>query len=371
MKLLPILAAASLFTAVTTVVPAGSAAAAQATPPPPAEAPAPPPPGAPPPGDPLGPDLYAAIRTGNVPAVKSLIAQGAQLEGRNWLGITPLIWASAVGNEASCSELIKAGAKVDAPSRYGTALSFAAMAGHSTIVRLLLDSGATANPERTDDISPLMTAAESGSLPVVHGLLAHKAAVNARDYNGLTPLMFAARRGQTEAARLLLDAGAKVNAKDSQGRTALMHAAMNGHAGCTSLLIARHAAVSTRNSGKETALHLAARYSGSVEVARALIRAGADRAAIDAKGRTACRIAVAHENRAFAVATLPVRTPLPRTTAKQTDLPVQARQAALRSLPLIESSARNFAEKAACVSCHHEGLGLMTTALAGKRGFFL
>jgi hypothetical protein len=181
--------------------------------------------------------------------------------------------------------------------------------------------------------------------------------------------MFAARRGQTEAARLLLDAGAKVDARDSQGRTALMYASINGHPGCTSLLLSRRASVNARDTSKDTSLLLAARYSGNVDVARALVRAGADRTALDTKGQNACRIAIAHENRAFAAASLPVRQPLPRVVRNPANLGQQARQAALRSLPLIESSSRRFAAQAACVSCHHEGLGLMASGLARKRGF--
>jgi ankyrin repeat protein len=366
MRLLSTSTAVSLLAAFSAVTVSGGAVFAQeAAPPPTAAGPA----SAPPPGDPLGPDLYAAVRTANIPEIKKLVAGGARLEGRNWLGITPLLWASAIGNREVCATLIDAGAKVDAPSRYGTALSAAAMGGHTSVVRLLLDHGASANPERTDDISPLMMAAEIGDLEMVRLLLAHKAVVNMRDFNGVTPLMFAARRGQTATAKLLLQSGAKINAADTQGRTALMYAALNGHAECTSFLVTGHAAVNARDHNKDTALHLAARYSGDTAVAQALVRAGADRAAVDAKGRTACRIAVAHSNRGFAAMTLPVSQALPKTAVKQVSLAEQARSAALRGLPRIESSARRFASQAACVSCHHEGLGLMTSGLAKKRGF--
>ncbi|MES2463717.1 MAG: ankyrin repeat domain-containing protein [Armatimonadota bacterium] len=362
-------AATSIFAVLTTLMVPNALALAQTLPESAANSPAAKPPEAPPPGDPLGPDLYAAIRTGNIAGIKSLVAKGAQLEGRNWLGITPLIWAATSGNTASCAALIDAGAKVDTPSRYGTALSSAAMTGHTAIVRLLLAHGATANPERTDDISPLMTAAEVGNLETMRLLLTHKAAVNAQDFNGVTPLMFAARRGQTAAARLLLDSGAKINAQDNLGKTALMYASMNGHPGCTSLFIARHATVNARDKSKETALLLAARYAGNVSVARSLVRAGADRTATDSRGRNACRVAVDHENREFAAVALPPGKTLSGTSRPQTSLAEQARSAALRSLPRIETSARRFASQAACVSCHHEGLGLMTTGLAKKRGF--
>src|SRR5262249_23099849 len=50
-------------------------------------------------------------------------------------------------------------------------------------------------------------------------------------------------------------------------------------------------------------------------------------------------------------------------------LPARAGKAAATSLALIESGTKKFTDQAACVSCHHQGLGLMATGMAKERGF--
>ncbi len=323
--------------------------------------------GGPPPGDPLGPDLFIAIRTGTAADVKAVLAKGAKLEATNWLGFRPLMWAASLGKQEACAALLDAGANVNAPSHYGTALSFAVMSGNARLVEFLLGRGAKLTEDRADGITPLMSAADSGHVEVVRMLLARgKANVNAKDFDGATAIHFAARRGKTTAARLLIEAGADVNATDGHGRTALMYAAMNGYPACTALLLAHRASLNARDRAGNTALLLAARYAGEPQVIGALLRGGADPSLKDAKGRSAFDVALAHENRAAAAAIRP-RGLLPAADSKEL-LPRRARRAVALSLPLLERGAKTFSRQAACTSCHHQGLGLMATGLAKERG---
>ena len=323
----------------------------------------------PPPGDPLGPDLFIAIRTGGAADVKAVLAKGAKLEAPNWLGIRPLMWAALLGKQDVCAALLDAGADVNAASHYGTALSFAEMGGNAKVVALLLDRGAKLTDDRSDSITPLMTAADSGHVEVVRLLLARtRPDVNAKDYDGSTALHFAARRGKTEAARLLIEAGADVNATDNHGRTALMYAAMNGYRPSTALLLGRRATVDAKDRAGNTALLLATRYAGEPQVIAALLQGGADASVKDAKGRSAVDIALSRENRA-AAAVLRPNGLLPASDGKDAaPLPLRARRAVALSLPLLEGATKTFSTKAACTSCHHQGLGLMATGLAKERG---
>jgi len=354
--------------------PTGSAKPPSATPAPAAAAPQ----GPPPPGDPLGPDLFVAVGSGRTADIKAAIAKGAKVEGRNWLEITPLIWAAMIGNEPACAALLDAGADVNTSSRFGNPLAFAEMSGNASLVRLLLDRGAKMADDRADGITPLMTAAESGRADALRLLLKHApaGAVNAADADGTTPLMYAARRGQTETARTLLQAGAKVDARDIHGRTALMYAAQGGHAADAALLIRNKAEVNAKDKSGDTALLLAARYHGDQKVFAALLLGGADRGLKDGKGRTAYDLAITKENPA-APALLPAAR-LSRTSAAAdaadagsdaASLPAQSRRAVERSLPLIERSTKTFSERATCTSCHHQGIGLMATGVARERGF--
>jgi ankyrin repeat protein len=324
-------------------------------------------PAGPPPGDPLGPDLFIAIRNNNLADVKAVLAQGAKTEAPNWLGFTPLMWAAVLGNEPACEALITAGANVNAPSRFGNVLAYAELGGNVNVVRLLFRHGAKLSKDRLDNISPVMTAAGSGRHEALRLLLAAKGAeINAQDDTGATALVHAARRGQTESARILLDAGANVNTPDKHGRTALMYAARNGYPACTALLLARRALVNTRDKSGDTALLLAARYAGDPQVVRALLQAGADNNVKDGKSRSAFDTAVARENHAAATA---LRTVAASTTRPSLPARTSATAAAERGLSLIERSTKTFSTQAACVSCHHQGMGLMASGLARERGF--
>jgi ankyrin repeat protein len=324
----------------------------------------------PPPGDPLGPDLFMAIGKRDSATVKALLAKGAKPDGRNWLNMTPLMWAAATGNTAACADLLAAGANIDASCQFGTSLSFAEMGGSRETLRFLIDKGAKLTDDRVDGITPIMTAAETGRVEVIRMLLAQfKPDVNAQDVDGSTALIFAARRGQTAAARALLDVGAKADLTDSHGRTALMYAALNGYPATAQLLMGRGAAVNARDKAGNTALTLAARYAGSPDVLRALLKGGADKTAKDAKGRTALDIALARQNAAAVSAIRPGGAARLVKHEQADPLPQRARTAAQTSITLIEKATAKFASQAACMSCHHQGVGLMATGMAKERGF--
>ena len=65
---------------------------------------------------------------------------------------------------------------------------------------------------RADGMTPIAYAAVRGHLSVMRVLLEHHADVNLADSGGNSPLLHAAMRGRTTAVRLLLESGANVNA---------------------------------------------------------------------------------------------------------------------------------------------------------------
>jgi ankyrin repeat protein len=84
------------------------------------------------------------------------------------------------------------------------------LAGHATVVRLLLERGADVNArEREKGATPLHLAASWGRSEVVLVLLEHGADVNARNHAGQTPLAVALENNQEEAAALLRARGAR------------------------------------------------------------------------------------------------------------------------------------------------------------------
>ena len=308
-----------------------------------------------------GQDLFLAIDHRNSAEVSRLIRKGADTNARNGLEFTPLALAAGSHQPDVMRLLLDAGAKHDVDTTYGTPLLFAAMGAHAEGAKILLDKGARVNSSRSDGTTVLMMAANAGVPPVVAELLKRGAKVDAQATSGMDALSLAARNGHTEVGRMLLESGADANHRDAEGRTPLMHAAMSGHAAFVRLLLAQGAKVDLRDAGGRTALLLAASYGDYPETVAALLEAGAERTVKTSEGATAGQIA---RYRGFDQAA---------KTLGAEDLPARATRtpgkAVAASLKKIQASMRAFDKRAACLSCHHQGLGRMTLAAAQSQGF--
>ena len=163
---------------------------------------------APPPDSPVA---DAAMR-GDVAAVRSLIDQGADVNGAQGDGMTALHWAAENGSAATAELLLSAGANLSAVTRLGgyTPLHLAAKAGSAGVVQAFLE--AEADPRATTTTgaaTPLHFAAAAGSGDAVKALIDHGADPNAPGSAwGQTPLMFAAAADRVGAIHALVSGGA-------------------------------------------------------------------------------------------------------------------------------------------------------------------
>ncbi len=207
-------------------------------------------------------------------------------------GSTPLHKAAYQGQLIVAEFLLANGADVGGKNRSGqTPLHVAAASGHKSMVELLLNHQAGVEAVDYNGNTPLHLAAEHGYRSVVETLLAHAAAVNARNMSGSTPLLLASANGFKSVAELLLAHGADINATTANtgqtafSGTALCIAAMRGDQPLVELLLAKGAQVDAKDKDGCTPLLLATKgnYSGIVEL---LLAKGADVNAEDAQGRT-------------------------------------------------------------------------------------
>jgi len=109
-------------------------------------------------------------------------------------------------------------------------LHLAAQAGHSKVVRALLDLGAIANQVDKNGSTPLMYAMLGTNKEIASLLIEKGADPNTQDHQGQTPLMYACRGVSPIVCTVLLNQSSiDLDARDNEGMTALMHAASDGN----------------------------------------------------------------------------------------------------------------------------------------------
>ncbi len=125
-------------------------------------------------------------------------------------GWTPLMIAAAERHSETVAILLAAGADVNKRNRLGrTALMFAAFYGDVRIAKALLDHGADVDAVDGETSRPaLAAAAMNGHLEVVRLLLDKGADTSIRDREGSTALGWAKKRGFTAVSNLLEARGA-------------------------------------------------------------------------------------------------------------------------------------------------------------------
>jgi ankyrin repeat protein len=232
-----------------------------------------------------------AARADDLPAVRKLIKEQADVNRAANDGASALLWAAFHSSEEMTKALLAAGAVVDAANHYGvTPLLQASRNGDVSVIKALLDAGADATRWHPEGETPLMAASRTGHVDAVKLLLSHGSFVNAADpFQEETALMWASAEGQVEVVKALLAAGADPNLKahvsliterknadhPSGGFTALMFAARNGHEDVVRALVAGGADLKLTNADGATATVVAI-VNDRFDLAKELLDLGAD-----------------------------------------------------------------------------------------------
>ncbi|KAI1427614.1 ankyrin repeat-containing domain protein [Xylaria sp. FL1777] len=222
--------------------------------------------------------LHLSASAGHAEIIRSLVAEGAELESctaRRW---TPLHegWKYPECLEA----LLDGGANIDAISEDSTVLYIATWNGELESVKLLISRGADIEVTcefpgmRHSNFTPLLAAVWNGHHEIVRALLKAGANVRARGPNKETALHLAVSRPSKPMIQALLEYNLELDVQDDTGVTPLLRAINNKTpVSLIKLLVNRGAGLDVR--GRRHVPLAYAISKGQTEIAEYLISAGA------------------------------------------------------------------------------------------------
>lgn len=187
--------------------------------------------------------LHRGAHLGDVEAIRSLVAAGAELEQRDGNGRTPAHVAAFASNDAALEALAAAGADMNAlDDQVYDVLTIAAVANDPDMVSLALRLGN--RPDLTTSVydgTALIAAAHLGHQEVVRRLIAGGAPLDHVNNLGWTALIEAVILGDggpdhIETVRALVMAGADRSIADREGMTPLQHAEARGFEAIATIL---------------------------------------------------------------------------------------------------------------------------------------
>ncbi|WP_244521425.1 ankyrin repeat domain-containing protein [Bauldia litoralis] len=180
--------------------------------------------------------LHKAAHEGDVDAIRTLVAAGADPDSRDGSGRTPAHIAAFASNDDSLRALAAAGSDMNAlENREYDVLTIAAVADDPEMVSLALELGNQPDLITSPyDGTALIAAAHLGHVDVVHRLIAGGAPLDHVNNLGWTALIEAVVLGDggpnhIETVRALVEAGADIFIGDKDGVTPLQHAEARGY----------------------------------------------------------------------------------------------------------------------------------------------
>lgn len=223
-----------------------------------------------------------AVSNGYKPVVEWLIERGADVNAKNFDGVSALFKATDRGHINIAKLLVERGADVNCKGigifgLYISALINAMQKGRNTMAEILIEKGADINAKDNSDQTPLLIAIKQENKDIIRLLLEKSVDINALTKNGQTPLLYGLEQGShDDIIQLLIKQNGDINVEDNYGRIPLLYAMQKQrHNNIIQLLIKNGADVNVKDRRCRTPLFLAI-HKMDYNIARLLIEEGAD-----------------------------------------------------------------------------------------------
>ncbi|KAF4454477.1 hypothetical protein F53441_2981 [Fusarium austroafricanum] len=172
--------------------------------------------------DPLSTALCQAALRGDAQQMSGLLAQGANINGRNGEGNSPLSCAILANQENAVQFLLGAGADANGKDMKMPPVFLAASVGSIGVARMLINQGTWNVTASSWTGQPyFVEVCNSENLEGIQLLLENGAKANATNTSGRPVLAQAVKKGNLELARLLLQHGANPDTSDLSGNSLL------------------------------------------------------------------------------------------------------------------------------------------------------
>ena len=245
--------------------------------------------------------LLKAAADGDYDAIAAALASGADPNARTEKKTPALVLAASetsFGHEKDLvAAFVKAKANLDAADADGaTALMAAAATDHGDTLVALLAAGAKLEAKDNDGWTALHYAVTNGNFSILDKLIEARANVNAAANDKYSALMMALASGRGGIAEKLMKAGAKWPATWPDGASAVQHATWGRDLQAVRIALANNPKIDDQDAEDGSTALATAAWNGDAQIVMELLRAGADPAIKDKKGKTALDNATAQEH---------------------------------------------------------------------------
>ncbi|KAM0232803.1 hypothetical protein ACHAPO_007629 [Fusarium lateritium] len=242
--------------------------------------------------DPLSTALCQAALRGDVQQMSGLLAQGANINGRNGEGNSPLSCGILANQEDAVRFLISSGADVNTKDMKIPPVFLAASVGSIGVARMLIAQGTcNANAASWSGQAYFVDVCNSENLEGIELLLENGAKPNTTNISGRPVLAQAVKKGNIELVRLLLKYGANPDTSDMSGNSLLSIAASQDRMDMIKLLLESGTNASSKNLSGLSVL-VDAISKRKLDLAHLLLDHGANASAKDLVGHPALVLAL-------------------------------------------------------------------------------